>query len=376
MLILEIIFTLFSAIGACFSLAVVLTGLLWPRFMLSRHRPFSKMIFFISCCDLLGSSANCIGFPKSGSIPCSIQAFFYLYFIPASWLWTTMFVYQLRNLLILKRIRVTMAQVHAVCWGIPLITSLLPLTTNPYGQDDFIDGTVPCVLGGDRITRLLWISTTDSGLSFMLVILMTIWLVQIHRYLSSVESSDSTVKEKALFASMKQYPLALFITWVPRFIESVVRGAEPLGGDPQVAIIPTAILASQYGVIVAVIFFHESATARLLWYNMFKRLAYQYCSNKSGNSSGDSSLTASIRETNLSHVSLFDDTFIEDTPEDMLVVECTNTNTNSRSDGNISGSNHDRTGKSNSSDYDDPPAEVSIIMEMTRSSAMVPQNLN
>ena len=285
-----------------------------------------------------------------------------------------MLVYQLRNLIMFKILSVTMTQVHAICWGIPLITSLLPLTTNPYGQDDFIDGVVPCVLGGDRTTRLLWISTTDSGLSFMLVILMTIWLVQIHRYLLTVDSCDSTEKQKSLFASMKLYPLALFITWVPRFFESVVRGSEPLGGDPVDSIIPAAILASQYGVIVAVIFFRESATARLLWYNLFKRLAYTYCSNKSSN--GDSTLTASIRETNMSsHISIFDDSFGEETPEDLLVKECTGI----RSDGHSSNSIHASTSSknsynsnsnSNSNDQYEPPAQVSIILEMSRTSAI------
>eukprot|EP01036_Dinobryon_divergens_P026098 gene26095-34706_t len=43
-----------------------------------------------------------------------------------------------------------MSQVHAICWTIPLITSLLPLTTNSYGQDDFINGYSPCVLGESR----------------------------------------------------------------------------------------------------------------------------------------------------------------------------------------------------------------------------------
>eukprot|EP01036_Dinobryon_divergens_P027689 gene27689-36502_t len=317
------------------------------------------MIFFTSCCDLLGSSANCIGFPQSGSISCSIQAFFYLYFIPASWLWTTMLVYQLRNLLILKRIRVTMAQVHAVCWGIPLITSLLPLTTNPYGQDDFDNGYSPCSLGGDRMTRLLWISTTDSGLSFMLVILMTIWLVQIHRYLLSVESSDSTVKEKALFSSMKLYPLALFITWAPRSVASVGLGIQAVGKDIyQIGITPAAILASQYGVIVAIIFFSKSSGVRLLWYNLFKRLAYQYCSNISSSRSSEASYIVE-RET---CESLLMDILGEESPEDMLVKEsmCRN------NDSTISKISIDSTNDNKNS------SRVSIVLEMYRTSSVGP----
>jgi hypothetical protein len=177
-------------------LIVVVTGLLWPGFMLSKNKPFSTMIFFISCCDLLGSLANCIGFPQPGTASCSVQAFFCLYFIPASWLWTAMLVYQLRNLIIFKQISLTMTHVHIICWTIPLITSLLPLTTNSYGQDDFINGYSPCVLGGDVTSKLLWISTCDSGLSLILVILMAIWAVQINRYLNTVHSTDFIMKER------------------------------------------------------------------------------------------------------------------------------------------------------------------------------------
>ena len=355
----EIIFTLCSAISACFSLVVVLTGLLWPRFMLSKHRPFSKMIFFISCCDLLGSSANCIGFPRSGSISCSIQAFFYLYFIPASWLWTAVLIYQLRSLILFKQISLAMTYVHAICWSIPLITSLLPLTTNPYGQDDFENGFSPCSLGGDRTTRLLWISTTDSGLSFMLVILMTIWLVQIHRYLSTVDSYDSTEKQKSLFASMKLYPLALLITWAPRFAANVGVGIQSIGKDNyQIGIIPAAILASQYGVIVAIIFFTKSAAARLLWYNLFKRLAYTYCSNSYSSNSSNANYSVDMRET---CESLLLDILGEESPEDMLVKESRSKLSMDSSTGTTANDKNNNIDNKNSS-------RVSIFLEMCRPS--------
>jgi hypothetical protein len=236
----------------------------------------------------------------------------------------------------------------------------LPLTTNPYGQDDFIDGTVPCVLGGDRLTRLLWISTTDSGLSFMLVILMTIWLVQIHRYLSSVDySSDSTVKEKSLFASMKLYPLALLITWAPRSVASVGMGTQVVGKDNyQIGITPAAILASQYGVIVAIIFFSKSSGVRSLWYNLFKRLAYQYCSNISSRSSEACYIVE--RET---CESLLVDILGEELPEDMLVKESM-----CRNDSTISKLSMDCTTNNDNKN----PSRISIFLDMNRVSSVRP----
>ena len=261
--------------------------------MLSKNKPFSTMIFFISCCDLLGSLANCIGFPQSGSISCSVQAFFCLFFIPASWLWTTVLVYQLRNLIIFKQISLTMTQVHAICWIIPLIISLLPLTTNPYGQDDFINGYSPCILGGNATSKLLWISTCDSGLFLILVILMTIWTIQISKYLFSVNATDFTGKEreKSLVASMKLYPMALLFTWAPRFIEGLLNlGGHVIGKSVlQIIFIPALILSTLYGAIVAIIFFSKSPAVRALWYNLFKRMAYQHCRIRDNRTSLDDS---------------------------------------------------------------------------------------
>ena len=373
MIIQEIIFTLTSAISATCSLVVVMTGLIWPRFMLSKHRPFSTMIFFISCCDIVGSVGNCIGFPQNGSTACSVQAFFYLYFIPASWLWTTMLVYQLKTLILSKQISLTMTHAHAICWSVPLIASCLPLTTNSYGQDDYLNGYSPCVLGGNSLAKLLWISTTDSGLSFMLVILMATWVVQIHIHLSRAESCDSTEKEKTLFASMKLYPLALLITWVPRFAESVgmgIMGIHSVGKyGSQIGIIPAAILASQYGVIVCIIFFSKSASARSLWYNLFKRWVYMYFSSNNGNnnnvnSSSNSDISYSTDRQTCE--SLLLDILGEESPEDMLVKESVLCNDSSKRSSSIASNNND------DNNIDSPPTRVSIILEMRRTSTIDP----
>ena len=285
----EIIFIASSAFSAVFSLVVVVTGILWPRFMLSKNKPFSTMIFYISCCDLLGSSSNCIGFPQRGSVFCSVQGFFFLYFIPASWLWTTMLVYQLRNLILFRKIRLTMTQVHAICWSIPLITSCLPLTTNPYGQDDFVDGYAPCVLGGNTFSKLLWISTCDTGLSFILVVLMAVWSYQISRCLSMADSTTTPiVNEKSLFASMRLYPMALFITWAPKFIELIIRLFQGIGKTTfQIIFVPALIICTQYGTLVAIIFFSQSPTAKLLWYNLFKQLTHRHCRTGHNNTLDD-----------------------------------------------------------------------------------------
>ena len=172
--VVEIVYISFSAVSACLSFAVVLTGLFWPGLMLSKCRPFSNILFFISLCDFLGSISNSFGFPPNGSQLCSAQSFFYLYFIPASWIWTLLLVYQLRTLILFKTLYISRKSMHIICWSIPLIPALLPLSTNYYGQDDGLNEASHCALGGNVRLKFLWMITCDTGLAFICIVLMAI----------------------------------------------------------------------------------------------------------------------------------------------------------------------------------------------------------
>ena len=265
------VFIALAALSGFCSLTVVLTGLIWPTFMLSKSRPFSTVIFFISLSDLLASAINCLGFPQNGTNICSFQAFGYLYFIPASWLWTLMLVYLLRTLIIYKTIHLTLNWMHVICWSVPVIPAFLPLTTNPYGQDDSLNGNTPCVLGGNPTTKFLWITSCDTGLAFICFVLMTIWTVQIYKYASVSSSEDDSKRERALFNSMKLYPLVLFITWLPTFIVDVLIASDVTAVNNQGMILFILVFATQYGTLLTLIYFSQSPVARSLWYNLAVR---------------------------------------------------------------------------------------------------------
>jgi len=266
-----IIYTSFSAVSAAFSFSVVLTGLFWPGMMLSKCRPFSNILFFISLSDFLGSVANSFGFPPNGSKLCSAQSFFYLYFLPASWLWTLLLVYQLRTLILFKSLNLSLKWMHIICWTIPLIPTLLPLSTNEYGQDDGLNEASPCVLGGNEKMKFLWIIASDTGLAFICFVLMAIWSAEIFKFCFLTEHTESFEKEISLFQSMRLYPLVLFITWVPSFVEGVLAFASLLSTSYYTVITPVLVLETQYGTIVTIIYFSQSKAARMLWMDLFRK---------------------------------------------------------------------------------------------------------
>ncbi len=300
----ETSFITFSAISASFSLSVLLTGLYWPRTLLSKSRPFSTIVFFISLSDFCYSIINCLGFPLNGTLQCSIQAFGIFYFPLASWLWTVMLVYQLKTLLILKMLHIPMIWIHGICWGIPLVLSLLPLSTNPYGMDDYANGDVACDLSGTRTSKYIWLDLNVSFVAVVCIILMAIWIVEIHLHFRQAEN---VARELSFLKIIRLYPLALLVTWLPRSILRFLISATILSANSSSRLVAEAyvgILSTQYGSLTAIIYFSHSPASRKLWVNLFRRNVAHFNGEK------DASM-----------VSLFNDELTsDDSIEDALVI--------------------------------------------------------
>ena len=272
----EIVFISQGALSASFSLTVLLTGLLWPGALLSKSRPFSTTVFFISLSDFCLSIMNCLGFPLNGTLQCSIQAFGVFYFPLASWLWTVMLVYQLRTLLILKSLHISMSWIHGICWSIPLVLSLLPLSTNQYGMDDYANGDLACSLSGNVTTKFIWLDICSTAAAMVCFILMAIWSVEIYFHFRQAEDA---AREMSFLNIMKLYPLALLVTWWPRCVINILISAAIISARSSstlFAAICFFILSTQYGTLTAIIYFSHSSASRMLWANLFKRTLFRF----------------------------------------------------------------------------------------------------
>ena len=53
----------------------------------------------------------------------------------------------------------SMMWIHGICWGIPLVLSLLLLSTNLYGMDDYASGDIPCDLSGNYPSKFIWLDS-------------------------------------------------------------------------------------------------------------------------------------------------------------------------------------------------------------------------
>jgi hypothetical protein len=110
----SVLFSTLAGLSAISSGLVVLTGLMDFSRTISSSRPFSHTIFFVSLSDFIASLFNTMGYPQNNNWTCPIQSFFVLMFFPATWIWTTLLVYQLRNLIVNKSINLSLYWMHAI----------------------------------------------------------------------------------------------------------------------------------------------------------------------------------------------------------------------------------------------------------------------
>lgn len=255
----EQIFRLLSAVSAVSSLTVVLTGIIFPKLILATTHPFSHMIFFISLCDSMASFAFCIGFPENTTTACPVQAGFLIYFVSASWVWTAMLVFNLRCLLICKKLWLRLSQSHLICWSIPLVTTLLPLTDTKFGQDDDLSGHAPCIYGGSGVTSNIWTHVTFNGLAVTCFIIMSLSMISVAWHFKA-DGIAAHKREYEIYKTTRLYPLGLFITWIPLVILNYFRF-----GEVSLFFEIALNIQTQFGTILAIIFYSSSPRVRKAW---------------------------------------------------------------------------------------------------------------
>lgn len=245
--------------------SVVATGLIFYKTMLNRTHPFSNMIFIISLCDMLASIAMSFGFPARGDSHCHAQAFMLFFFFPASWLWTTALVYQLRCMMFYKKLKLSMFSLHCICWGIALIVSLVPLSENDYGEDDDLSGRTVCLLKSSRKQRKFWwLFGVFYGVLISCILLMSGWMISAYLQIQRMRGMAFTdFNERAIFKATRWYPLGLIITWSLSIAVTFMLG---IYQDIRIDYIQAGEIAqTQYGTFLALIFFSNSKIVRYRW---------------------------------------------------------------------------------------------------------------
>ena len=222
--------------------------------------------FLIPCiCNLSrrlksGATSCLFGFPLNGTVECTVQAFLINFFFPASWIWTSFLVYQLRCAVLNKHLWFKIWHMHVICWPLSLLVSCLPLSTLQYGQDDALSGQSNCFFSGKKAMKYTWADLFFNIALIACFFFMTYRIVEVILFLR--RSKEYLLN--SIYISMRMYPLGMAFVWGPVCLYNVVIRFDPRFFDTRVNDW-LILLATQSGTVMAVIFFSRTGEARRLW---------------------------------------------------------------------------------------------------------------
>ena len=113
-----------SIIGSGF---MVVTYTIFPRLQAYRYM---EIIFYVSLNDIVASVGVALGDTTSGSVACWIQGLTTNYNYLSSIFWTVVLSYDLFSIIKSSKPIKDHRLCHLLCWCLPLLLTLLPLTTN------------------------------------------------------------------------------------------------------------------------------------------------------------------------------------------------------------------------------------------------------
>lgn len=158
-------------------------------------------------------------------------------------------------------------QMHIVCWLIPLTSTLLPLSTSQYGRDD--DGSNGwCFIEGKNLASQIWGFLTFYLILFLAIALMAFFTIKIY-----FKFNDPIIRKEypqiyKVVRIMQFYPAGMIICWGPNFCIAILLNFQLLPANIQSfsALNAVTLLATQYGTVLAIIFFASSRDACGLWW--------------------------------------------------------------------------------------------------------------
>ena len=134
------------AVGAASAIGcglIVLTYLLFPNL---RKLRYIELVFYVAVNDLMASIGMALGPSENGSPECWYQGMSSTGNYLSSVFWTALITYQVYEVVVNEgKVVKSLYYAHIICWGLPILLTLLPLTTNTYSNPD--DENTWCFVG-------------------------------------------------------------------------------------------------------------------------------------------------------------------------------------------------------------------------------------
>jgi hypothetical protein len=264
---IEIITYSVAAFSCCFSLYVICSFLMFQDL---QGKTFLKVIRNIATAEFFMNSVSLLGFPKNGSALCWIQGLGQNYFALAAWFWTVILTYYVYGVIKFNKVPIQMWKSNLICWGLPLILSLLPLTTNNYGSPD-PDVSWCLIVARDGHTKA-WETTFWAYIAFYIWIFVCTLVMSamgIRMYMESHSiyfkgSTELTARVRNIVNRIRLYPVAMLFCWLPTYLSLAVLHLDH--HDTPVVFGIAMILGEMNGILSALIFIAYNKDIGRRWY--------------------------------------------------------------------------------------------------------------
>eukprot|EP01038_Epipyxis_sp_PR26KG_P015427 gene15427-20811_t len=260
-----------SILGSC---AVMATFIVFSDL---RKLRYVQLVFFASLNDLIAAIGIAQGSTRDNSPSCWFQGIATNFNFLSSIFWTTIISYQMWLVVRYGRIITDkdMILIHLLCWGLPLLVALLPLTTNtygnPYGDSEW------CFISNNSDSppygQLLWAILSFYGWLWLAIIISIFLLIKVAiqlRMMAIIPKIISNSMSKLVF-----YPIISTICWTCATVTGIYfisTGDQHQGQAINVLSNEFAIiLAVLQGFIFSITFFIMNPPIRLRWKILFIR---------------------------------------------------------------------------------------------------------
>lgn len=200
---------------------IILTYLFFPNL---RKLRYVELVFYVAINDLMASVGMALGPSENGSVECWYQGLSSTGNFLSSVFWTCLITYQVYEVVVNEGTVITrMFYVHCFCWGMPILLTFIPLTTNTYNNPD--DEPTWCFVA-DRSDsppwgQLFWFIASFYAWLWISMLWSTFMLVSIVLKLRRLEVVPAVITNT--IGKLALYPVIITLCWTLNTVALIYR---------------------------------------------------------------------------------------------------------------------------------------------------------
>ena len=225
-----------------------------------------QIIVTMCLCEIISSFATYVYTPISDGPWCTAQAFLWMYFRRATWLWATMIPICLYCSLQSNPLQFRTCNI--IVWLTNTLIAILPICVGVhYGGSS--GGEYLCFFENTK-AGLKWFAYTMVLVGTICPFLSILILVILEFEMKSkfLPTDDFGKAIRSLISKNIGYPVCLFVCWTPfnvSFLALDVVNTQPHENSQVLILLSTFALTSLFGLAIGFVFFTKSPEARQRW---------------------------------------------------------------------------------------------------------------